>query len=294
MDFDFNDPEFTEKLDSPEGIQELLNDEMQSEEAEAEIESEGEQEEYEADEGESDSEESAEEVLEEEPEKVDPEKDESLKFLRQQANYERQRAERLESEMASIKQMLMEAGNQTESDDLADDDGIIDEAAHKKLAAMEAAQQQDAFQNALNTADIKANATYADFGDAYGHLMQQKAAEVAAVQGLDANQAAQQAKVFMRNVALNAFKGGRDISDTFYALSKAAGYQGAVTKPPKGGQPNPKAIAKNRAKTEKKQSKAGSVDDMSGGSVMELMERITTKGGGVDNAAFQKILNKMG
>ena len=97
----------------------------------------------------------------------------------------------------------------------------------------------------------------------------------------------------MEGVAKRAFKGNQNIGDTFYDLAEATGYTKPEAKPAKKKTGiNPKAIAKNRAKTEKKTVKSGAVDDLSNADPLQLLQNMAVKGRGVPMDQFKKLLAK--
>jgi uncharacterized protein with PIN domain len=284
MDMNFDNPEFTEKLSNPASFKEMLAgadevDDLDEDAADAVEELEDE------DEDEAD----AEEEIDDEPdaddeeEHIDPEKEKSLKVLRQKANYEAQRAERAEADLAALKHALQEyAANQQKQ---SDDDGLP-ETEEDRLEQMQRQNEQRNFQTALNMADMQARQKYPDFEQSYKHLMNTKVQEFIAISGASENQAQEQAMRFMQGVAHNAYRQNRDIGDTFYGLAKVSGY--SAKQEAKGL--NPKAIEKNRAKTEKRRVKPAAVDVMDTSDIMATLEGITKAGRGVDTKAFKKLL----
>jgi len=321
MEIDVTNPEFQAKIMEPGGMSELLaagpaEDEQTQEEiaedaseavesVEDEIEEETEELEESAEdddfeeESESDEEEASDEDDSEDDEEsddeLDPDKIKSVKHLRQQVNYEQQMRQNAEMELAQLKQAIVEYSKQQEAagGEEAGDDEYLDEKAQKEIETLKAQQTQMAFQNALNTAEMQATQKYADFQDAYNHIQSQKAKEIAATSGIPEEQAAQQALVFMQRVAYNAFERNLNIGDTFYNLAKSTGYTKPEAKPAKKKTGiNPKAIAKNRAKTEKKTVKSGAVDDLSNADPLQLLQKMAVKGRGVPMDQFKKLLAK--
>lgn len=285
MDIDFDNAEFTEKLSNPDSFKEMLAgaDELPQDDGGDEIDEDAAEAVEALDDDAEEVEETEETEGEEEAEEeIDPEKEKSLKVLRQKANYEAQRADRAEADLAALKQALQEyaaSQNQQDGDDLP-------ETEEDRLEKMQRQNEQRNFQTALNMADMQARQKYPDFEQSYSHLMKAKVQEFVAISGVSEKQAQAQALRFMQGVAHNAYRQNRDIGDTFYSLAKVSGY--SAKQEAKGL--NPKAIEKNRAKTEKRRVKPAAVDSLNSDDIMGTLENITKAGRGVDNKAFQKLL----
>ncbi len=229
---------------------------------------------------------------------LDPKEAKSVKYFKEQAAA-------AQAELDSLKQwkdemtqaiLAMQNGAQQAEGETKEEFEPLDQEAYdktqKELDAMKQQQTQAAFQNALQVADLSAAQKYPDFTDAYQHIQQQKADEIEAITGVTGDQAKSQAMQFMQQVAWNAFQKQRDIGDTFYSLAQKTGYANSANAPQKAKPSgmNPKAIEKNRGKTEKKPVQSASIDDLSGQDPWALMKQISKPGEGVDKDAFAKLL----
>jgi len=287
-------------FNSDEVIEDAADEAVDSveEELEAEDETTDADDEYEETEAEADeeSEDLGDEELEadsdaDEGDESDPEKIKSLAALRQQAKYEKQLRTNAEAELHQLKTWLQ---SQADGADEGDAEEYIDDKAAKEIEMLKAQQAQSNFQNALNMAQQDANARIPDFQPAYDHLASQKANEMAAVHGLPPEQAQAQAAKFMQAVAMNAHQKGGNIADTFYALAKSTGYNAAAQAPTKKKGINPRAIERNKAKTEKKSVKSGAVDDFSNASATDLIAKFASKNGRIDPKEIQKLIARKG
>lgn len=303
MEMNLNNPEYVEKLNQPGGIAELaamqeqgeeLPDEEAQEEAEAAIDEAEEAAEAE-EESSDDSEEEAEESEEGEPEEEDSEEEEedenkrdSVKHLRQQVQYEKGQRQKAEAELQAFKQAVMEyAEAQNKAAEGDEEYEPLDERQAEEIKQLKQQMVQGQFQNALQAAEMRAQATYPDFQQAYEHVAVQKQRELMAL-GATEQQANERAMKFMQSVAFDSFQKGRDIAGTFYTLAQHNGYTAPDSKQtPKGI--NHKNIAKNRKKTERPKAAAGTVEEM-GGDTMKLLQKMAKPGRGVPMEDFKKLL----
>lgn len=288
------DTYFNQEEAAEEAVESVESETQENEEIEENEESESEEEEADTEEEPEDEGEEELEVDEGDDDESDPEKLKSLSALRQQAKYEKQLRVNAEAELNQLKQWLQSQAEATPDDGSADPDEYIDDKAAKEIEQLKAQQAQQSFQTALNMAQQDANARIPDFQNAYDHIANQKAQEMAAVHGLPPEQASAQAAKFMSAVALNAHQKGGNIADTFYALAKSTGYTAAQQVPVKKKGINPKAIAKNKAKTEKKSVKSGAVDDFSNASATDLIAKFANKNGKIDPREIQKLIARKG
>lgn len=258
-----------ESFTDPVKFQEMLDQASQTGEPEQE-EAVADEEEYtqEADaEAPEEAEDQAEDETEEEKELSESEQ-KSVRYFKNQLKEAEEARIRAEERAAIRDQQMQQLLSRFDADaqagepepELDGDYEPLDEVADKKYGKQfeeltkkqqEIVQQQQnlAFQSALQFEEQQARAKYADFDDAFNHYQGMEIERFKAL-GYPEGQAEKAAGAAVAKLARATWEAGRPVGDMFYQLAKVSGF-GDSRKQQKQGI-NPEAIAKNKAKTEKK------------------------------------------
>lgn len=238
---------------------------------------------------------------EEEPEELKAEQaaiDKSVKYFKEQAKRHEQDKMVLEQRYNELLSAIERMANGEEVATKSEFEPL-DEDAHKvytkKMAELEAKQREiemasihQQFTSALQAHEAAAKATYPDFDNAFSHYKSVEIAKLEAM-GIPKEIAADEVGKALAQTAFVAWQQGKDLGKMFYGVAKSVGYKPNGTAP-KQKDVNHEAIARNRARTEKKPvveanpvSKTGNITER----LQSMMQH-----GRVDPNQFQKLLKE--
>jgi hypothetical protein len=175
----------------------------------------------------------------------------------------------------------------------------LDEDAHKvytqKMAELEAKQREiemqsihQQFTSALTTHEAAAKVEHPDFDNAFSHYKSVEIAKLEAM-GIPKEIAADEVKQALAQTAFVAWQQGKDLGKMFYGMAKSVGYKPNGTAP-KQKDVNHEAIARNRARTEKKPVQEVNPVGKTGNITERLQSMMVN--GRVDPNQFQKLLKE--
>lgn len=238
----------------------------------------------------------AEEEATEEPEQEAPNPaiEKSVKYFKEQAKREADRAAVAEARLNDLIAMIEKGMDKQPSQEQSKFEPL-DEEAHKQYTdrqnQLEEQQKQiqaqllhQQFNAALQQHEAEARKTMPDFDNAFAHLQNIEIAKLKAM-GADEDVARDEVNRALSSTAFVAWQQGKDLGKMFYEMSKSVGYK-AASKPTV----NHDAIDRNRARTEKRPIKEANP----AASGMNLNDRLQSamKDGRVDPNQFQKILKE--
>lgn len=229
---------------------------------------------------------------EQEPE-IDPALQKSVKYFKEQAKREADRAALAEARLNDLIRAIESGIAPKAPAEAKQEFEPLDEEAHKvytqKQQELEQRLIHQEFTQALQHQEAAARAANPDFDKAFEHLQSLEISKLKAM-GASEDVAAQEVKRALANTAFAAWRQGRDVGKMFYDMAKSVGYNGQ--KQSAKMDVNHDAIAKNRARTERKPVKEA--NPASGGH--NLNDRLQTafKDGRVDPNQFQRLLKEYG
>lgn len=244
------------------------------------------------------------EEIEEEPSEEDKSIEKSVRYFKEQLRAESEKNAVLEHKYNELVKLVEEkfvGGQQVQEDtDYEPLDEIADakygkqfEELNKQQKQIIEQQQNLAFQNALAQAESQARSKYADFDDAFIHYTKSEAARFEAL-GYPEDQANMRAQQAAQTIARNAWNSGQNLGDLFYGFAKASGYQAKEAKAePKKKGVNMDALAKNKARTERKKADTVTPTGTSHDSLIKKMNEMAKPGVGISDKDFAKLLQQV-